>query len=237
MYKTTVTTAEDLDNRRQRRFRSLHQVDWDCPRLRYSRLAYKAADAVVLGQYAPICRRRFHRSADSQSPIDCRTGRRADRTRRWSTDALWPRGTGAHSPLRCPRLKSRRSPEVRRPADGDVFVIDRVVTRPGCARRSSQLPNTVPGERGMTPRDILISSPTTVTRTLINCGNDRNALFSCGRGLAVMASRSVVAADCPAIQSPRCSTLLADRVPSRRTPYRRGIAADHHHAKLGQRRR
>jgi hypothetical protein len=45
----------------------------------------------------------------------------------------------------------------------DVFVIDRVVTRPGCARRfvDAYLTQYAPGarERGMTLRDILVSPP------------------------------------------------------------------------------
>ena len=48
-------------------------------------------------------------------------------------------------------------------ADGDVFVIDRVVTRPGCARRfvDAYLSEYAPGarERGMTLRDVLVSPP------------------------------------------------------------------------------
>lgn len=48
-------------------------------------------------------------------------------------------------------------------ADGDIFVIDRVVTRPGCARRfvDAYLAEYAPGARarGMTLRDILISPP------------------------------------------------------------------------------
>ena len=48
-------------------------------------------------------------------------------------------------------------------ADGMVFVIDRVVTRPGCARRfvDRYLPEYVPGarDRGMTLRDVLVSPP------------------------------------------------------------------------------
>lgn len=48
-------------------------------------------------------------------------------------------------------------------ADGAVFVIDRVVTRPGCARRfvDAYLAEYAPGarERGMTLRDILVSPP------------------------------------------------------------------------------
>lgn len=48
-------------------------------------------------------------------------------------------------------------------ADGEVFVIDRVVTRPGCARQfiDTYLDEYAPGarERGMTLRDILVSPP------------------------------------------------------------------------------
>ncbi|MBW0016696.1 MAG: hypothetical protein JO236_03995 [Mycobacterium sp.] len=48
-------------------------------------------------------------------------------------------------------------------ADGEVFVIDRVVTRPGCARRfvDSYLAEYAAGarERGMRLRDILVSPP------------------------------------------------------------------------------
>lgn len=48
-------------------------------------------------------------------------------------------------------------------ADGAVFVIDRVITRPGCARRfvDAYLAEYAPGarERGMTLRDILVSPP------------------------------------------------------------------------------
>ncbi|OBK34164.1 hypothetical protein A5659_01655 [Mycobacterium sp. 1165196.3] len=48
-------------------------------------------------------------------------------------------------------------------ADGEVFVIDRVVTRPGCARRfvDAYLADYAPGAqaRGMTLRDILVSPP------------------------------------------------------------------------------
>lgn len=60
----------------------------------------------------------------------------------------------------------RRVPAVsygRLMADGAVFVIDRVVTRPGCARRfvDAYLTEYAPGarERGMTLRDILVSPP------------------------------------------------------------------------------
>ncbi|WP_066912610.1 hypothetical protein [Mycobacterium interjectum] len=46
---------------------------------------------------------------------------------------------------------------------GEVFVIDRVVTRPGCARRfvDTYLAEYAPGarERGMALRDILVSPP------------------------------------------------------------------------------
>ncbi len=48
-------------------------------------------------------------------------------------------------------------------ADGEVFVIDRVITRPGCARRfvDTYLAEYAPGarERGMTLRDVLVSPP------------------------------------------------------------------------------
>lgn len=62
--------------------------------------------------------------------------------------------------------RRRRVPRVfygRVVADGEVFVIDRVVTRPGCARRfvDAYLADYVPGARarGMTLRDILVSPP------------------------------------------------------------------------------
>ncbi|GAA1673168.1 hypothetical protein MMUR_35220 [Mycolicibacterium murale] len=48
-------------------------------------------------------------------------------------------------------------------ADGAVFVIDRVTTRPGCARRfvDAYLDSYAPGarDRGMTLRDVLVSPP------------------------------------------------------------------------------
>lgn len=48
-------------------------------------------------------------------------------------------------------------------ADGEIFVIDRVVTKPGCARRfvDAYLAEYAPGarERGMTLRDVLVSPP------------------------------------------------------------------------------
>jgi len=48
-------------------------------------------------------------------------------------------------------------------AGGEVFVIDRVVTRPGCARRfvDAYLTEYAPGarDRGMTLRDVLVSPP------------------------------------------------------------------------------
>jgi hypothetical protein len=48
-------------------------------------------------------------------------------------------------------------------AGGEVFVIDRVVTRPGCARQfvDTYLAEYAPGarERGMTLRDVLVSPP------------------------------------------------------------------------------
>jgi hypothetical protein len=48
-------------------------------------------------------------------------------------------------------------------SDGVVFVIDRVVTRPGCARRfiDAYLAEYAPGarDRGMTLRDVLVSPP------------------------------------------------------------------------------
>ncbi|WP_246398046.1 hypothetical protein [Mycobacterium vicinigordonae] len=47
--------------------------------------------------------------------------------------------------------------------DGKVYVIDRVVTRPGCARRfvDAYLAEYAPGarQRGMTLRDVLVSPP------------------------------------------------------------------------------
>lgn len=47
--------------------------------------------------------------------------------------------------------------------DGEVIVIDRVVTRPGCARRfvDTYLAEYAPGarDRGMTLRDVLVSPP------------------------------------------------------------------------------
>lgn len=62
--------------------------------------------------------------------------------------------------------RGRRVPRVsygRLMADGEVFVIDRVVTRPGCARRfvDAYLAEYAPGarERGMTLRDVLVSPP------------------------------------------------------------------------------
>jgi hypothetical protein len=48
-------------------------------------------------------------------------------------------------------------------ADGPVFVIDRVVTKPGCARTfvTTYLAEYAPGarSRGMTLRDVLVSPP------------------------------------------------------------------------------
>lgn len=48
-------------------------------------------------------------------------------------------------------------------ADGRVFVIDRVVTKPGCARRfvDAYLAEYAPGarSRGLTLRDVLVSPP------------------------------------------------------------------------------
>ncbi|SOX53874.1 hypothetical protein MAAFP003_2550 [Mycobacterium ahvazicum] len=48
-------------------------------------------------------------------------------------------------------------------ADGQVFVIDTVITRPGCARKFVQtyLDEYAPGarSRGMTLRDVLVSPP------------------------------------------------------------------------------
>jgi hypothetical protein len=48
-------------------------------------------------------------------------------------------------------------------ADGEVFVIDRVLTQAGCARRfvDAYLAEYAPGarERGMTLRDVLVSPP------------------------------------------------------------------------------
>jgi hypothetical protein len=47
--------------------------------------------------------------------------------------------------------------------NGEVFVVDRVITRPGCARRfvDAYLTQYAPGAggRGMTLRDVLISPP------------------------------------------------------------------------------
>lgn len=58
---------------------------------------------------------------------------------------------------------ARRMPYGRLMADGEVFVIDRVVTRPGCARRfvDTYLAEYAPGarERGMTLRNVLVSPP------------------------------------------------------------------------------
>lgn len=48
-------------------------------------------------------------------------------------------------------------------AEGPVFVVDRVVTRPGCARQfvDTYLAEYAPGarSRGMTLRDVLVSPP------------------------------------------------------------------------------
>jgi hypothetical protein len=48
-------------------------------------------------------------------------------------------------------------------SEGRVFVVDRVITRPGCARKfvDRYLAEYAPGarERGMTLRDILVSPP------------------------------------------------------------------------------
>jgi hypothetical protein len=48
-------------------------------------------------------------------------------------------------------------------ADGRIFVIDRMVTKPGCARTiiDSYLADYAPGarDRGMTLRDVLVSPP------------------------------------------------------------------------------
>ncbi|OBG30544.1 hypothetical protein [Mycobacterium sp. 852002-51057_SCH5723018] len=48
-------------------------------------------------------------------------------------------------------------------SDGEIFVIDRVVTRPGCARQfvDTYLAEYAPGarERGLTLRDVLVSPP------------------------------------------------------------------------------
>ncbi|MGA9493203.1 MAG: hypothetical protein WBV80_23560 [Mycobacterium sp.] len=48
-------------------------------------------------------------------------------------------------------------------ADGQVFVVDRVVTKAGCARQfvDAYLADYAPGarERGMTLRDVLVSPP------------------------------------------------------------------------------
>lgn len=55
-----------------------------------------------------------------------------------------------------------RRPQYRRPM-GAVYVIDRVVTRPGCARQfvDTYIAEYAPGarERGMTLREILVSPP------------------------------------------------------------------------------
>lgn len=61
----------------------------------------------------------------------------------------------------------------RRPmADGEVFVIDRVVTWPGCARQfvDTYLAEYAPGarERGMTLRDVLVSPPIWFDREGVN---------------------------------------------------------------------
>ena len=60
------------------------------------------------------------------------------------------------------RRKSRLS-EARRMADATVYVVDRVVTRPGCARKfvDTYLAEYAPGarSRGMTLRDVLVSPP------------------------------------------------------------------------------
>lgn len=51
----------------------------------------------------------------------------------------------------------------RRVADGEIFVIDRVLTQAGCARRfvDAYLADYAPGarKRGMTLRDVLVSPP------------------------------------------------------------------------------
>ncbi len=61
------------------------------------------------------------------------------------------------------RRRAARLAYGRRMADGEVFVIDRVVTRPGCARRfvDAYLADYAPGARarGMRLRDILVSPP------------------------------------------------------------------------------
>lgn len=57
----------------------------------------------------------------------------------------------------------RRSSPGQLVADGAVYVVDRVVTRPGCAKAfiDSYLAEYAPGarERGMSLRDILVSPP------------------------------------------------------------------------------
>jgi hypothetical protein len=60
-------------------------------------------------------------------------------------------------------FKVSRATYGRAMADGQVFVIDRVVTKPGCARKfiSSYLAEYAPGarSRGMTLCDVLVSPP------------------------------------------------------------------------------
>jgi hypothetical protein len=60
-------------------------------------------------------------------------------------------------------FKVSRATYGRAMADGRVFVIDRVVTKPGCARKfiSSYLAEYAPGarSRGMTLCDVLVSPP------------------------------------------------------------------------------
>lgn len=62
-----------------------------------------------------------------------------------------------------PPRRAAPMPYRRLMADGEVFVIDRVVTRPGFARRfvDAYLAEYAPGARarGMTLRDILVSPP------------------------------------------------------------------------------
>lgn len=60
-------------------------------------------------------------------------------------------------------LRAGAMPYGRLMAGGEVFVIDRVVTRPGCARQfvDAYLTEYAPGarERGMALRDVLVSPP------------------------------------------------------------------------------
>lgn len=62
-----------------------------------------------------------------------------------------------------PPRRAAPMPYGRVMADGEIFVIDRVITRPGCARRfvDAYRAEYAPGARarGMTLRDILVSPP------------------------------------------------------------------------------